>query len=207
MDSKEKQKYQQKANESFITKKNLYLFNKVINREHINIHSEDFKNFEINRELVIEYTTKYWQYEPEFELRPGLTNDTIQKLISGLEKEKKLELESFRLDYIANIFPTKFPADQFVKLIHSETCSYCGITIEMVTDLANKQQLYKKNYRGWSLEIDRIDSNYEYTPENCVMACYWCNNAKTDEFTYEEFKEIGQAIQKIWEKRLKNDNI
>jgi hypothetical protein len=26
------------------------------------------------------------------------------------------------------------------------------------------------------------------------MACYWCNNAKTDEFTAEEFKPIGEAI-------------
>jgi 5-methylcytosine-specific restriction endonuclease McrA len=206
MDIKDKQKYQQKANDSFITKKNLYLFNKIISTDQQNINLADFKNFVINKDLVNEYTTKYWQYEPEFELRPGLTNDSIQKLISSIEKEKKLEIESFRLDYIANIFPTKYPANQFEKLIHSEECSYCGITIEMVTDLANKQQLYKKNYRGWSLEIDRKNSNFEYAPENCVMACYWCNNAKTDEFTYDEFKEIGHAIRQIWEKRMKIDN-
>lgn len=34
------------------------------------------------------------------------------------------------------------------------------------------------------------------------MACYWCNNAKTDEFTAEEFKEIGKEIRKIWDVRL-----
>jgi len=35
------------------------------------------------------------------------------------------------------------------------------------------------------------------------MACYWCNNAKTDEFDGDEFKEIGEAIKKVWKKRLK----
>ena len=30
--------------------------------------------------------------------------------------------------------------------------------------------MYKKNYRGWNLEIDRKDSNLEYRKENCVMA-------------------------------------
>jgi hypothetical protein len=30
-----------------------------------------------------------------------------------------------------------------------------------------------------------------------------CNNAKTDEFTEKEFKQIGQAIKAVWEERLK----
>jgi hypothetical protein len=45
------------------------------------------------------------------------------------------------------------------------------------------------------------ESNYEYKPDNCVMAFYWCNNAKTDEFTEEEFKAVGKTIAGIWEKR------
>jgi len=62
--------------------------------------------------------------------------------------------------------------------------------------------LFKKSERGWNLEIDRKNSNYEYTKDNCVMCCYWCNNAKTDEFTYPEFKEIGLAFKQVWDKRL-----
>lgn len=35
------------------------------------------------------------------------------------------------------------------------------------------------------------------------MSCYWCNNAKTDEFTFEEFEEIGKSFGLVWNKRLK----
>jgi hypothetical protein len=35
------------------------------------------------------------------------------------------------------------------------------------------------------------------------MACYWCNNAKTDEFTAEEFEHIGIAIGELFKERLK----
>ena len=35
-----------------------------------------------------------------------------------------------------------------------------------------------------------------YNPDNCVLACYWCNNAKTDAFTDKEFKPIGDIIGK-----------
>ena len=38
--------------------------------------------------------------------------------------------------------------------------------------------------------------------ENCVVCCYWCNNAKTDEFNYYEFIPIGKEIQRAWEARL-----
>jgi len=77
------------------------------------------------------------------------------------------------------------------------------LQFKKINQLAINRKLYKKNERGWKLEIDRINSNLEYKPNNCVMACYWCNNAKTDEFTYEEFKEIGKEIRKVWETRLK----
>ena len=63
------------------------------------------------------------------------------------------------------------------------------------------EKIYKKSLRGWNLEVERKDSNREYSPSNCKMACYWCNNAKTDEFTYEEFKLVGKEIRKVWDKR------
>lgn len=33
-----------------------------------------------------------------------------------------------------------------------------------------------------------------YNRHNCVFACYWCNNAKTDAFNEAEFSDIGKAI-------------
>ncbi len=39
-----------------------------------------------------------------------------------------------------------------------------------------------------------------YNSKNCVFACYWCNNAKTDAFDEEQFKEIGLAIGEVIKK-------
>ena len=105
-------------------------------------------------------------------------------------------------DYLKNQFPVIYPISDFENLLQTNTCAYCNITPEEIIQLADHKQLHKKNYRGWTLEIDRLDSNLEYKKENCVMSCYWCNNAKTDEFTREEFMNIGSEIRKIWNKRL-----
>lgn len=50
--------------------------------------------------------------------------------------------------------------------------------------------------RGRRLEVDRKRSKDSCSPKNCVLACYPCNNAKSDVFTYEEFLKIGEAIRK-----------
>jgi 5-methylcytosine-specific restriction endonuclease McrA len=202
MNSSNLQKYQAKAEDSFRTKINLYFFNKVIQQDWENMFLEDFRNFKISTELVDIYTTEYWQYEPEYELKPGLTNETIYKQIDVKKKEYNHLIDELKFDYIKNQFPSIFPKTVFEELLKANECAYCHITIEEVIRLADKKQLHKKNYRGWSLEIDRLDSNLEYTKENCVLACYWCNNAKTDEFTKDEFQQIGEAIHKIWHDRL-----
>ena len=198
-------RYNEKANDSFRTKIRLYLFSKAMNNTWQDFGQDDFSRFEISKDLVKTYTTEYWQYEPEYEIRAGLTNDMIQKEIARQEVGLKTVIEALRQDYITRVFPALFPPEEFVALTDTEECAYCGITIPMVTVLANKQQLFKKNYRGWSLEIDRKDSNFEYSPDNCVMACYWCNNAKTDEFTHEEFRKVGEAIQDVWNARLSKE--
>jgi 5-methylcytosine-specific restriction endonuclease McrA len=79
----------------------------------------------------------------------------------------------------------------------ADQCYYCEITIDEIIELINKRKIFKKNERGWKMEIDRKEPNQEYSDENCVPACYWCNNAKTDEFNAEEFKLIGEAIGKV----------
>jgi len=55
-----------------------------------------------------------------------------------------------------------------------------------------------------SLEIDRKVATDSYSNlANLTYSCYWCNNAKTDTFSEEEFKIIGQAIGQVWQQRLK----
>ena len=84
-------------------------------------------------------------------------------------------------------------------------CYYCSLPEDLLMDLRNLPGHINKRYpqRGKSLEIDRKQSNLPYSQiDNLVLACYWCNNAKTDAFLENEFQEIGKTIKTIWEKRL-----
>ena len=56
------------------------------------------------------------------------------------------------------------------------------------------------------LEIERIktaDGKNEYTKENCALACYICNNAKSDFLSAYDFKPIAEGINKFWNDYLK----
>ena len=93
-------------------------------------------------------------------------------------------------------------------------CCYCGIsqtqidTLEEFSKGNNGHQLWcfdygltKRDYRK-TLEIDQKNPTIGYVKDNIVWACSWCNNAKTDTFTYEEFKMIAKNINCVWNKRL-----
>ena len=95
---------------------------------------------------------------------------------------------------------------EFEKLMTSTQCYHCEISIDEIHELREKGKLRKKNGEGWTLNIDRLKPNFQYSANNCVLSCYWCNNAKTDEFSAEEFKSIGREIRKIFECRLSKNN-
>lgn len=199
----EKQKarcFTSKANDSFNTKLKMYLFNMAINQTWESFSQEDFTYFKIDQKLVNEFTTEYWQEFHDYTIN-GLTINQIYKIMEEKRIEFKDEIEKFRKDYVAG-FEKLYERNNFYKFLDTDKCEYCGISITELEKLAITRHLHKKNERGWKLEIDRKDSNLEYTANNCVMACYWCNNAKTDEFTYEEFKAVGKEIRKIWDNRL-----
>lgn len=87
-------------------------------------------------------------------------------------------------------------------------CHYCEITEREIEQLIQKNMIETKRLRtrGRRLEIDRVSPNRPYDDlSNLVFCCYWCNNAKTDEFTAEEFKPIGDLIRQIWQRRLRSD--
>lgn len=87
-----------------------------------------------------------------------------------------------------------------------ECCHYCGITQEELIKLHELGISNKRTTRGRTLEIDRKLPNEEYTNiQNLTYSCYWCNNAKTDTFSEEEFMVIGKAISIVWKRRLRNN--
>lgn len=89
-----------------------------------------------------------------------------------------------------------------------ECCHYCRVTQTELDKLHKIGIVNKRTKRGRTLEIDRKMPNEQYTNiSNLAYSCYWCNNAKTDTFTEEEFKTIGKAISVVWKQRLDNGNI
>ena len=193
-------KYLTKSKDSFKTKKNLFLFSLAISGSK-EFKSIDFHNFEITDDLVKIYSGEYWQELESYKINE-LSIKEILTEIEVLEKENIELIKRLEKEYIDS-FSRVYSETEFVQLMENKECHYCGITLDGIESLVEKRKLYKKSLRGWSLEIDRLNSNLEYTPDNCVMSCYWCNNAKTDEFTEEEFLKVGKVIKEIWIERLK----
>lgn len=85
-------------------------------------------------------------------------------------------------------------------------CCYCGITQDEINLLFDNKQVYtsRQATRGKSLELERVEPKEHYSRlNNLKLACYWCNNAKSDEFNEMEFKPIGIEIGKALRARLK----
>lgn len=82
-------------------------------------------------------------------------------------------------------------------------CHYCGIKKEEIDLLWSSFPKLTKRKRGRILEIDRKKPEIPYNDtSNLVFCCYWCNNAKTDTFSEDEFLKVGEVIREIWKNRL-----
>jgi 5-methylcytosine-specific restriction endonuclease McrA len=77
-------------------------------------------------------------------------------------------------------------------------CAYCGID---ESDFLTIWGPFYGGARGRVLEIDRKENQDSHTLSSCVLACAICNNAKSDKFSYDEFKIIGKKIGEVWRRR------
>ena len=82
-----------------------------------------------------------------------------------------------------------------------QECHYCRTTHDDMVLFYNMQESKRSKTRGRTLEIDRKTDD-KYSANNCVLCCYWCNNAKSDVFSYEEFINIGKAIGKTIKEKI-----
>lgn len=99
------------------------------------------------------------------------------------------------------------PFEEFLMWIKQQDprCYYCGIHQSEIDQLLLRKKIFTKRIttRGKRLELERVLPNESYDNiANLKFSCYWCNNAKSDEFSEVEFKEIAKAISKIWRNRL-----
>lgn len=105
-------------------------------------------------------------------------------------------------------FGKMLPASEFIQFFGSNDsfrkCTYCDISESDVSNLVSLNRIYTKRIysRGTTMEIDKRDPRKPYESGNLIMSCYWCNNAKTDEFDEEEFGLIAKVIGGIWKKRI-----
>jgi hypothetical protein len=83
-----------------------------------------------------------------------------------------------------------------------QKCCYCQCTKEQLEKFYKLTNSKRYNTRGKTLEIERREDK-EYSKDNCDFACYWCNNAKSDVFSSEEFKNIGEAIGNVIKEKIK----
>lgn len=109
--------------------------------------------------------------------------------------------------------------EEFLKWYIKEPkeCCYCGIKEEYLILYFNKNnnpQYYKDKVnkarqRGKDLEVERIETlnpKNVYSKENCALACYICNNAKSDFLSPKSFKPIAKGINEFWNQILLDNN-
>lgn len=192
--------YRKKMKDSFNTKLNVFVFSQCVKGALEKITISDFAKYEINDEDITHYAAVYYQLP----LNDQINSISIAQISLSIEKWKMLAndlISQMKVEY-QNHFERIFPYEDFKKLVCIDECHYCGISLSDINNLINKRLIFKKHEaRGFSMEIDRISPNQEYSKENSVICCYWCNNAKTDEFSGEEFRSIAKGIREIWVKR------
>ena len=163
------QHYISKAKASFKTKLNLFLYEQTLSPDKWSLTLESFNVFQINPAMVREYTTHYWQREYSEVIRLK----TIREIYRSIEASLKFNAVLFKEwegHYVNVTFPTIFPPAEFAKLTQATRCHYCDIHVDEIVQLRNLGNLNKKKDRGLNLEVDRKDSNFEYTPDNAVMS-------------------------------------
>jgi len=222
-------KYNSKRDDSFKTKYKIFLFKKAfeINKLDDLIDAgldlvTEFEKFVVNPEIANLYSSEYYQKEDNEEIT--YNGKTIIcsviwnvmniykdiNMFNLIDSKKQSSAGGKYVELYRNLkknhnenFQNHFSLKDFNCLLENKECSYCGVSKDAIANLGKEKKLHNKRSetRGYSLEIDRKFPNLEYTKDNCCMSCYWCNNAKTDEFIPSEFKEIARGINLIWKRR------
>lgn len=80
-------------------------------------------------------------------------------------------------------------------------CYYCETKQEDILRFIEAGLLKSKRFvtRGKNLEVERLDSQgNSYSPENCVLVCYFCNNDKSDVVSEADYKKFFAPARKMY---------
>ena len=194
------EKYRALIDRSFENRIRLLLYLKCIKEKNPEFALTDKIFNEIDVSLETEYKKDYQNMgviRDRNKIIKSWRNDKMnnEKLINL----KKLFEVSFRKTLTWNEFKAKYGEDS-----NDRQCCYCKVKETQLEQMIRDGEINTKRLysRGRKMEIERIDPFVGYINGNIQLCCYWCNNAKTDEFDYNEFVPIGKEIQKVWEARL-----
>jgi len=196
-------KYQNIKKRAFGTFIDLFLICTFIQDKSLsNANEENFLSFDYEDERMPKALKAYQlgKNTDEFE------GTTVSELDKEIEKWYNTnDLHRFKLIF----FKDKIISENDFKAFYNEDdfdreCMFCEIKKSEIELLIKSGLIQTKRLinRGKTMEVDQLVPYKGYVSGNIVTCCYWCNNAKSDEFTFGEFKEIGKEIRKIWEARL-----
>lgn len=148
----------------------------------------------------------------KFEQLSKIANDArIDKIIKRIDSifdnqfsgnsKRKEGFKNFKAFY-RHLFGDGFTPDK-------AKCYYCEITQEEITEIFNKKFIESKKFSP-TMNIERLDSNKGYTPDNTALACPLCNNAKSDMIRYDNFqkyfkKSMREFIEDLLSGKITNN--
>lgn len=143
----------------------------------------------------------FWKYSAIFRQETcGCGTDE-----AGLSKQQRRMLNSRLHSYKSGAkkrgLNWNLTYSEFVE-ITSSPCVYCGTEPKQTNYFENSPSLQKESPNvDWSKYtinfngVDRVDSSEDYTYDNCVPCCTYCNRAKSD-LSLPEFKSHIERVYK-----------
>ena len=165
---------------------------------------EKFKEFKLTQQ-VIDESIKVYQLPKGSSQHMGIEAQSFDNQIKQFDTSNKDIISNFKSEFI-NRVDFLIDEDNFIKFYQGvDCCGYCETSKQQFKDLIESGKIKTKRLstRGRNFEVDQIKPNKGYIGGNLILACYWCNNAKTDEFSHKEFKLIANGIGEAFRMRLK----
>ncbi len=173
-------------------RKKYYKKRHLLHKEKISKQNKQY--YLINREKILKREKEYRQTHREYRRQyhkehspknPSVIYNILKNNSIRENRECKISKEKF-IDWWSN---------------KEQKCYYCGITLEELSKIKDTT-----NNGVRRLTVDRMDNNKGYTLDNITLACKRCNTIKSNFFTSEEMKEIGEKyVRPKWEKQLKEN--
>jgi len=177
-------------------------------------------------ELESEFWYLYFMKDTKLSSIPNIINnvtyETIKKLFHKLKHELEFNGESI-IDYYNSLYrkymqhknkgTLEIDFNEFIlwHLKQPLQCCYCGIkenNLQIYFNMTTIDILGIKRTNRFSnkLEIEHVINKNKGTENNLRLACYICNNAKSDFLTQKMFKPIAKGINQFWSNVIKNNS-